>query len=75
MTKLKELSLWRLQIDKIFFLAAELGNENKTTDDDRLNFTTKVLILKQVLITMHMKTGWTWKMDYFHRNAIWFQYF
>jgi hypothetical protein len=47
---------------KKYFLAAELGNENKTTDDDRLNFTTRVHILKQVLITMHMKTGWTWKI-------------
>jgi hypothetical protein len=39
-------------LTKKYFLAAELGNENKTTDDDRLNFTTKVHI-KQVLITMH----------------------
>jgi hypothetical protein len=29
-----------------YFLAAELGNENKTTDDDRVNFTTKGSYLK-----------------------------
>ena len=28
------------------FLAAEIGNENKTVDDDRLNFTTKGTYLK-----------------------------
>jgi hypothetical protein len=28
------------RLTKKYFLAAELGNENKTTDDDRLNFTT-----------------------------------
>jgi hypothetical protein len=33
-------------VDKKYFLAAELGNENKTTDDDRLNFTTKGSYLK-----------------------------
>ena len=31
---------------KKYFLAAELGNENKTTDDDRLNFTTKGSYIK-----------------------------
>jgi hypothetical protein len=35
-----------LSIDKKIFLAAELGNENKTTDDVRLNFTTKGSYLK-----------------------------
>ncbi|MET0946030.1 MAG: DUF6048 family protein [Flavobacterium sp.] len=28
------------RLTKNYYLAAELGNENKTTDDDRLNFTT-----------------------------------
>lgn len=32
--------------DKKHYLAAEVGNENKTTDDDRLNFTTKGSYLK-----------------------------
>ena len=31
---------------KKYFLAAELGNENKTTDDDRVNFTTKGSYIK-----------------------------
>ena len=31
---------------KKYFLAAELGTENKTTDDDRMNFTTKGSYLK-----------------------------
>jgi hypothetical protein len=30
-------------LTKNIFLAAEIGNENKTTDDDRLNFTNKYL--------------------------------
>jgi hypothetical protein len=34
------------RLTKKYFLAAELGNENKTTDDDRLNFTTKGTYLK-----------------------------
>lgn len=34
------------RLTKKYFLAAELGNENKTTDDDRLNFTTKGSYLK-----------------------------
>jgi hypothetical protein len=34
------------RITKKYFLAAELGNENKTTDDARLNFTTKGSYLK-----------------------------
>lgn len=34
------------RITKKMYLAAELGNENKTTDDDRLNFTTKGSYLK-----------------------------
>jgi hypothetical protein len=29
------------RLTKKYFLAAEIGNEDKTTDDDRLNFTTK----------------------------------
>src|ERR1700754_1555906 len=29
------------RVTKKFWLAGELGNENKTTDDDQLNFTTK----------------------------------
>jgi hypothetical protein len=29
------------RLNKKYFLAAELGNENKTTDDDQINFTTK----------------------------------
>ena len=29
------------RLTKKYFLAGELGNENKTTDDDQLNFTTK----------------------------------
>ena len=29
------------RISQKFYLAGELGNENKTTDDDRFNFTTK----------------------------------
>lgn len=29
------------RLTKKYYLAAEIGNENKTTDDDRLNFTTK----------------------------------
>ncbi|MEL1241436.1 DUF6048 family protein [Flavobacterium flavipallidum] len=32
--------------DKKHFIAAEVGNENKTTDDERLNFTTKGSYLK-----------------------------
>lgn len=34
------------RLTKNYFLAAEIGNENKTTDDDRLNFTTKGSYLK-----------------------------
>lgn len=34
------------RLTKKYFLAAEIGNENKTTDDDRLNFTTKGTYLK-----------------------------
>ena len=34
------------RLTKKYFLAAELGHENKTTDDDRLNFTTKGSYLK-----------------------------
>jgi len=34
------------RISKKHFLAAEVGNENKTTDDDRLNFTTKGSYIK-----------------------------
>ena len=29
------------RLTRKFYIAGELGNENKTTDDDRLNFTTK----------------------------------
>ena len=32
--------------NKKYYIAAEVGNENKTTDDDRLNFTTKGSYLK-----------------------------
>ena len=34
------------RLTKKYFLAAEIGNENKTTDDDRLNFTTKGSYIK-----------------------------
>lgn len=34
------------RLTKKYFLAAEIGNENKTTDDTRLNFTTKGSYLK-----------------------------
>jgi hypothetical protein len=34
------------RLTKKYFLAAEIGNENKTTDDSRLNFTTKGSYLK-----------------------------
>lgn len=34
------------RLTKNYFLAAEIGNENKTTDDDRFNFTTKGTYLK-----------------------------
>ncbi len=34
------------RLTKKMYLAAELGNENKTTDDTRLNFTTKGTFLK-----------------------------
>lgn len=34
------------RLTKNYFLAAEIGNENKTTNDDRLNFTTKGTYLK-----------------------------
>ena len=34
------------RLTKKYFLAAELGNENKTTDDDRVNFTTKGSYIK-----------------------------
>ncbi len=34
------------RLTKKYFLAAELGNESKTTDDSRLNFTTKGSYLK-----------------------------
>jgi hypothetical protein len=34
------------RLTKKYFLAAELGNENKTTADDRVNFTTKGSYLK-----------------------------
>ncbi|UFH35271.1 DUF6048 family protein [Flavobacterium acetivorans] len=34
------------RLTKKYYLAAELGNENKTTDDERLNFTTKGSYLK-----------------------------
>jgi len=34
------------RLTKKYFLAAEIGNENKTTNDDRLNFTTKGSYLK-----------------------------
>lgn len=34
------------RISKNYFLAAEIGNENKTTDDTRLNFTTKGTYIK-----------------------------
>ena len=29
------------RLTKRFYIAGEIGNENKTIDDDRLNFTTK----------------------------------
>ena len=34
------------RLTKRYFLAAEIGNENKKTDDDRVNFTTKGSYLK-----------------------------
>lgn len=34
------------RLTKNYYLAAELGNENKNTDDDRMNFTTKGTFLK-----------------------------
>lgn len=34
------------RLTKKYFLAAEIGNENKTTNDDRVNFTTKGSYLK-----------------------------
>ena len=34
------------RLTRKFYLAAELGNENKTTDDARLNFTTKGTFIK-----------------------------
>ena len=34
------------RISKNYFLAAKIGNENKTTDDTRLNFTTKGTYIK-----------------------------
>jgi hypothetical protein len=34
------------RLTKKMYIAAEIGNENKTTDDDRLNFTTKGSYLK-----------------------------
>ncbi|KDN56280.1 hypothetical protein FEM21_08320 [Flavobacterium seoulense] len=34
------------RLDKRRYLAVEVGNENKTTDDDRLNFTTKGSYIK-----------------------------
>ncbi|HEY0045765.1 MAG TPA: DUF6048 family protein, partial [Flavobacterium sp.] len=34
------------RLTKKFYIAAELGNENKTTDDEQLNFTTKGSYLK-----------------------------
>jgi Domain of unknown function (DUF6048) len=34
------------RLTKKIYLAAEIGNENKTTDDDRLNFTTKGSYIK-----------------------------
>jgi hypothetical protein len=34
------------RLTKKYYLAAEFGNENKTTDDERLNFTTKGSYLK-----------------------------
>ncbi len=34
------------RISKNYYLAAEIGNENKTTDDARLNFTTKGTYIK-----------------------------
>ena len=34
------------RLTKKYFIAAELGNENKTTDDDRVNFTTKGSYIK-----------------------------
>lgn len=34
------------RLTKKYFLAAELGNENKTTNDDQINFTTKGTYLK-----------------------------
>ena len=34
------------RLTKKYYLAAEIGNENKTTDDERLNFTTKGSYLK-----------------------------
>jgi hypothetical protein len=34
------------RLTKKFYLAAEIGNENKTTDDTRLNFTTKGSYIK-----------------------------
>lgn len=34
------------RLTKKYYVAAELGNENKTVDDDRLNFTTKGTFIK-----------------------------
>lgn len=34
------------RLTRKYYLAAEIGNENKTTDDDQLNFTTKGTYLK-----------------------------
>ena len=34
------------RLTRKYYLAAELGNENKTTDEDQLNFTTKGTFLK-----------------------------
>ncbi len=45
------------RISKKYYLAGELGNENKTVDDDRLNFTTKGTYFK-VGIDYNLYENW-----------------
>jgi flagellar biosynthesis regulator FlaF len=60
------------RLTKNIFLAAEIGNENKTTDDDRLNFTTGSYL--KVGFDYNAYENWL-DMENIISIGLWFQYF
>ena len=63
------------RLTKKYFLAAEVGNENKTTDDDRLNTTAKGSYLKVGFDYNAISKLAEYGKYHFYRNAIWCEYF